>query len=590
MPSRRERASGAQRLTFLLELQHFLVRMSQVEQTSEVSLLQSVFIASSSKSLVWARELQEALSGRMPSVRFAVWDQDIFQPTSNAITDLLKLVKKSSAGIFIFSPDDDIEIDGVQKTITRDNVVFEYGLFVGHLGLERTLLITPALQKNYRLLSDVSGLTTIRFSFDAVEEYDRQALLGPIVNKIEKKIKQTLSENIPVNLSTVESIGIQSATTETADSALSYSDSIRRASSNFALLGVGADKLTSNEPDFEKLVRRVMDRGGEIRLLLLAPDSYVALNDDGEERVANISQSVSRSLQRIIELTNKLKCGQNIKIRSYFAISHDHVPPFRLTFLDDEQCIVSPRDLGDADGAKTQPQIAFSKSTKFGSSAYYGAFRRYFEGLWRHANPETPQSMINRIESLNRRSSLIGCVHGRFQPPHKGHLEYILEAKARCEFLYIGITQPDNNNLAYCVSTSHRSDPVNNPLTFGERSECIRRMLFEQGLYERKHFIVIPFDIDEILFLKRYIPQTWMQYTTLIDPWNIDKNLNLENAGYITQVLTDKRLDEKITGTNIRALIRSGNEEYRNMISSGVSNFLDEIKFRDRISRPDLAK
>ena len=38
----------------------------------------------------------------------------------------------------------------------------------------------------------------------------------------------------------------------------------------------------------------------------------------------------------------------------------------------------------------------------------------------------------------------IGVVHGRFQPLHLKHMEYILAAKMRCRKLYIGITNPDN--------------------------------------------------------------------------------------------------------------------------------------------------
>lgn len=35
-----------------------------------------------------------------------------------------------------------------------------------------------------------------------------------------------------------------------------------------------------------------------------------------------------------------------------------------------------------------------------------------------------------------------GVVHGRFQPLHLKHMEYILAAKMRCQKLYIGITNP----------------------------------------------------------------------------------------------------------------------------------------------------
>ena len=40
-------------------------------------------------------------------------------------------------------------------------------------------------------------------------------------------------------------------------------------------------------------------------------------------------------------------------------------------------------------------------------------------------------------------SKRIWVIHGRFQGLHIGHMEYLLEGKKRCDFLYIGITNPD---------------------------------------------------------------------------------------------------------------------------------------------------
>jgi cytidyltransferase-like protein len=34
-------------------------------------------------------------------------------------------------------------------------------------------------------------------------------------------------------------------------------------------------------------------------------------------------------------------------------------------------------------------------------------------------------------------------IHGRFQPFHRGHLEYMRGASERCDELWVGITNPD---------------------------------------------------------------------------------------------------------------------------------------------------
>lgn len=48
----------------------------------------------------------------------------------------------------------------------------------------------------------------------------------------------------------------------------------------------------------------------------------------------------------------------------------------------------------------------------------------------------------------------IGVVHGRFQPLHLKHMEYILAAKVRCRKLYIGVTNPDNLHTRESVMIS----------------------------------------------------------------------------------------------------------------------------------------
>ena len=42
-----------------------------------------------------------------------------------------------------------------------------------------------------------------------------------------------------------------------------------------------------------------------------------------------------------------------------------------------------------------------------------------------------------------KKFNMIGVVHSRFQPFHIRHLDYVLTAIDKCDFLYIGIANPD---------------------------------------------------------------------------------------------------------------------------------------------------
>ena len=59
----------------------------------------------------------------------------------------------------------------------------------------------------------------------------------------------------------------------------------------------------------------------------------------------------------------------------------------------------------------------------------------------------------------------IGVIHGRFQGLHLGHIEYLLEGKKRCKFLYIGVTNPDPNLTKENINDTKRSMPEENPFT-----------------------------------------------------------------------------------------------------------------------------
>jgi cytidyltransferase-like protein len=59
--------------------------------------------------------------------------------------------------------------------------------------------------------------------------------------------------------------------------------------------------------------------------------------------------------------------------------------------------------------------------------------------------------------------------HGRFQPFHNGHLEYVRAAKERCDFLWIGITKYDIDEAALSPLGTERERPEN--IKPGERWE-----------------------------------------------------------------------------------------------------------------------
>ena len=143
-----------------------------------------VFVGSSSEQVDTAYEIQRNLERACEAT---VWDQGVFQLTSNTLDDLMAVLDRTDFGIFVFGRDDLTTIRNMEYQSTRDNVVFELGLFVGKLGKARTFFVMPREREGFRLPSDLVGITPAEF--DETRE-DRQAALGPACSAIRQRIGQ----------------------------------------------------------------------------------------------------------------------------------------------------------------------------------------------------------------------------------------------------------------------------------------------------------------------------------------------------------------------------------------------------------------
>lgn len=167
----------------------------------------------------------------------------------------------------------------------------------------------------------------------------------------------------------------------------------------------------------------------------------------------------------------------------------------------------------------------------------------------------------------------IACVHGRFQPPHRDHLEYIVAALDRATHVLIGITQPDPTNLEECSVNPHRARPNDNPLSYAERCMCIQAMLVANG-YDASSFSFTPFPIDKAETLINYVKKDIPCLTTIRDEWNLKKIEVLKAHGYTVDVLWDRRGMPGIAGTIIREKIRAGDSSWSELVHPAVENLI----------------
>jgi len=143
-----------------------------------------MFIASSAEKVDLAYAAQEGLEH---DVEATVWSQGVFQLSRTAMASLIDAMDESDFGLFIFSPDDVAAIRDESKKIVRDNVVFELGLFVGRLGIERCFVVIPNNVDELHLPTDLLGLTPATFD-PSRQDGNLVAALGPACSRIRKAV------------------------------------------------------------------------------------------------------------------------------------------------------------------------------------------------------------------------------------------------------------------------------------------------------------------------------------------------------------------------------------------------------------------
>jgi Predicted nucleotide-binding protein containing TIR-like domain len=148
-----------------------------------------VFVGSSVGSLSHAYAIQKNLNY---DAWVRVWNQGIFQAGSYPVLDLIAALDDADFGAFIFLPEDILILNRQNETsqtkVVRDNVLFELGMFVGRLGMDRVFMIKPR-GKELHLPSDLLGVNAPDFNDDpnleaalgsaAVDIRTRMQTIGP---------------------------------------------------------------------------------------------------------------------------------------------------------------------------------------------------------------------------------------------------------------------------------------------------------------------------------------------------------------------------------------------------------------------------
>jgi predicted nucleotide-binding protein len=131
------------------------------------------FISSSMSGLPTARAFQLALEEQR-DIRTIFWRQ-AFGPSRYNLENLEKVFASIDFAVFVLAPDDVRVKGGQSQAVPRDNVIFEAGMSVGRIGVDRTFLLVPN-DVEISIPTDLAGLTLVSYSLGHVDDHPEQSM------------------------------------------------------------------------------------------------------------------------------------------------------------------------------------------------------------------------------------------------------------------------------------------------------------------------------------------------------------------------------------------------------------------------------
>jgi cytidyltransferase-like protein len=174
----------------------------------------------------------------------------------------------------------------------------------------------------------------------------------------------------------------------------------------------------------------------------------------------------------------------------------------------------------------------------------------------------------------------LGAIHGRFQPFHNGHMDYLERALERCEQVIVGITNPFPAG-SHCGEATDplRHLPENNPFTYFERVDMIVEACRVAEVLGRIR--VVPFDVTGVRRgWTNVIPLDAVQLVIPHEPWDEEKARRFVAHGYRVEFLNTVQ-GRRLSATHVRTCLRS-DAAWEPLVPAGTATVLRRL---DRLRR-----
>ena len=174
----------------------------------------------------------------------------------------------------------------------------------------------------------------------------------------------------------------------------------------------------------------------------------------------------------------------------------------------------------------------------------------------------------------------VAVIHGRFQPLHIGHMEYLLAGIERCRLLVIGITNPDPWQVKVEPTDAARGETAANPCTYYERYDMIDGAMVEEGV-SREAFRIVPFPHGFPERLSHYAPEDAEYLLSIYGDWGEAKLERFGERNLRTHVLW-RRTETVTSGTEVRSRIAAG-QDWQHLVPPATARTIRRFAIDARI-------
>ena len=169
----------------------------------------------------------------------------------------------------------------------------------------------------------------------------------------------------------------------------------------------------------------------------------------------------------------------------------------------------------------------------------------------------------------------IGVAHGRFQPPHNGHVRYLLAAFVQAEHVLVGIATPKLCTEEEAARTGWPCTAALNPFSFAERKGMITAALNEAGVSpDRYSFVDFPSDYAHV---ESIVPAGATFFMSVTGTGDTKKIEHLKSLGYAVETVMEIPEDEEREHSGgVRESAKAGTAEWQSLVPDSVRAYMEE--------------